>query len=279
MYPAHAAGVEARYVFVRDGIRLRVVESGPAAGPLVLLVHGWGASAYSYRDALPAFAGAGFRAVAVDLPGHGLSDKPAGLDVYTRDGMTATIGALLDALDARDATVVGVSMGGAIALQLAVVHHPRVRRVALINPVGLARVRFTRAARTFAPLALRKSASVFVTRTLVRWLLQLAYLDRSRVSARDVDEYWAAASQPGFAAAATACLHQFSWTPYTEAELAAIECPTLVVIGTRDHLITGSESRVRTIARSRVVRVSGGHAVNEACPAGVNAVLLVFARE
>ncbi len=279
MYPAHAPGIAVREIVVRDGIRLRVLEAGPPDGAPVVLLHGWGASVYSYRDAIPALARAGFRTIAADLPGHGLSEKPPELAWYTREGMTATAGSLLDALDVRAATVVGVSMGGGIALGLAVGHHPRVARVVLINPVGLGHVRFTSIAQLLSPLPLRDYASHMVSRALVRWFLRLAYADPSRVTERDVDQYWAAASRPGFAAALVACLHDFSWDPYTAGQLAGVAVPVLLVLGTRDHLITGSAGHARAMPHVEIVRLNGGHAVNEELPEACNAALIAFVRE
>ncbi len=264
---------------VRDGVRLRVLEAGPHDGRPIVLLHGWGASVYSYRGAIPTLADAGFRVVAADLPGHGLSDKPWDLEQYTREGMTAAIAALLDALDVRDAVVVGVSMGGAIAAGLAIEHHPRVGRVALIDPVGFAPVRFISVAQMVMPLALRDYASFIVAKPLVSWFLHLAYWDQSRVTDDDVEQYWATASQPGFGAAVGACLHRFSWEPFGKEQLAGVRCPVLVVLGTHDHLMVASEARARDIPNLTVVYVNGGHAVNEECPAETNAALLAFARE
>ena len=279
LYPARAAGITTRYVEVRAGLRLRVLESGPADGAPVVLLHGWGASAYSYRDAIPALARAGYRAIAVDLPGHGLSDKPAALGWYSRPEMTATAGALLDSLDVRAATVVGVSMGGGIAAGLAVERHPRMARAALVNPVGFAPVRFTAIAQMLTPLPARDYASYLIARPLVSWFLHLAYRDQARVTEHDVDEYWSTASQPGCAAALVACLHEFTWDPFPPSELARIQVPVLLVLGTHDHLIVGSEAGAAAIAGVRVVRVAGGHAVNEERPEETNALLLAFVRE
>ncbi|MDE3128182.1 MAG: alpha/beta fold hydrolase, partial [Gemmatimonadota bacterium] len=264
---------------LHDGFRLRLLSAGPETGRPVVLLHGWGASASSYRWQLPALAAAGHRVTAVDLPGHGLSDKPAALDAYTRRALVAAAAGLLDALDVRDAVVTGVSMGGGIALGLAVTHHARVGRVALVNPVGFAPVRFTTVAQLVSPLVLREYASYVVAKPLVAWFLRLAYADPARVTDDDVEQYWATAAQPGFGAALVACLHRFSWAPYAERELSGIRVPALLVVGTRDHLITGCEGRAAAVPGIEIVRVDGGHAVNEERPAEVNAALLALARE
>ncbi|MEQ1568424.1 MAG: alpha/beta fold hydrolase, partial [Myxococcota bacterium] len=70
-------------------IRVRALESGPADGPPILLLHGWGVSSYLWRHNILALASAGHRVVAVDLPGHGLSDAPEGVGAYTLERFTA----------------------------------------------------------------------------------------------------------------------------------------------------------------------------------------------
>ena len=64
-----------------------MVERGDPDSPPVLLVHGWGCSAYVFRQNIPALADGGFRAIAFDLKGHGLSDKPQTADEYTSLGL------------------------------------------------------------------------------------------------------------------------------------------------------------------------------------------------
>jgi haloalkane dehalogenase len=76
MYPAGVAGVTVRRHRLANRLTVRVLESGPADGEAVLLVHGWGGCVYSFAELIPALNHAGFRTVALDLPGHGLSDKP-----------------------------------------------------------------------------------------------------------------------------------------------------------------------------------------------------------
>jgi len=81
-------------VTLSDGVTVRVAESGDASAPTVLLVHGWGASMYMWRDWFAPLAAAGRRVVAVDLPGHGLSDKPTDPGRYTQiSGVSGPVGA------------------------------------------------------------------------------------------------------------------------------------------------------------------------------------------
>ena len=86
-------GVRASYVTLSDGVAVRVAESegaSPLATP-VLLVHGWGASIYMWRDWFAPLAASGYRVVALDLPGHGLSDKPSDEGRYRLESLTATV--------------------------------------------------------------------------------------------------------------------------------------------------------------------------------------------
>src|SRR5262245_21743309 len=79
-----------------NGVRLRIAEMGK--GPLVLLVHGWPESWYSWRHQLPALAAAGYRAVAPDMRGYGKSDKPAAVEDYDIQHVTGDLAGLVDTL-------------------------------------------------------------------------------------------------------------------------------------------------------------------------------------
>src|SRR5262252_7798607 len=82
-----------------NGIRLRIAEEG--RGPLVVLLHGWPESWYSWRHQLPALAAAGYHAVAPDMRGFGRSDKPAAVAEYDIQHVTADAVGIIDALGGR----------------------------------------------------------------------------------------------------------------------------------------------------------------------------------
>ncbi|HYD53246.1 MAG TPA: alpha/beta fold hydrolase, partial [Gemmatimonadaceae bacterium] len=98
MYPAHDHRVAARMLALPSGIHVRVVEAGPCDGRPVVLLHGWGAGAYTYRHNLPALADAGLRATAVELKGHGLSEKPSAPGEYAFGAMLGHVHEVLAAL-------------------------------------------------------------------------------------------------------------------------------------------------------------------------------------
>ena len=89
----------ARFKMVEtNGIKLRVALEGPEDGPLVLFVHGFPESWYSWRHQLRALAGAGYRAAAVDVRGYGGSDKPHAVEAYDMETITADIAGVAAAL-------------------------------------------------------------------------------------------------------------------------------------------------------------------------------------
>jgi len=101
-------------VITVDGDRVAYRAAGK--GPVVLLVHGMAGSSVTWRHVMPALSRR-FTVVAPDLLGHGQSDKPRG--EYSLGAHTDTLRDLLDTLGHRRATVVGQSLGGGIAMQLA----------------------------------------------------------------------------------------------------------------------------------------------------------------
>lgn len=115
-----------------DGHRIHLIERG--VGEPVLLIHGFADSAYTWHRNVDALARAGFHVLAYDQPGHGESSLPRGYR-FGVDGLARVALGVLDALGVEQAHVVGSSMGGGVALYLAVHHPDRVHRVVAVAPV------------------------------------------------------------------------------------------------------------------------------------------------
>ena len=98
-----------------NGIKLRIAEVGK--GPLVILVHGWPESWYSWRHQLPALAAAGYRAVAPDMRGYGKSDKPQAVEDYDIQHLTADLAGIVDALGEKEAILIGHDWGAIVSWQ------------------------------------------------------------------------------------------------------------------------------------------------------------------
>ncbi|HEY1119170.1 MAG TPA: alpha/beta hydrolase, partial [Acidimicrobiales bacterium] len=96
-----------------NGIELHAVELG--SGPLVLLVHGFPESWYSWRYQLPVLAAAGYRVVAVDVRGYGRSSAPEAIEDYRMLRHVADNVALVAALGEERATIIGHDWGAPIA--------------------------------------------------------------------------------------------------------------------------------------------------------------------
>ncbi|GAA3289302.1 hypothetical protein GCM10020295_00860 [Streptomyces cinereospinus] len=111
--------------------RLHLVEQG--TGPLVLLVHGFPESWYSWRRQLPALAAAGYRAVAIDVRGYGRSSKPAATDAYRMLDLVEDNVAVVRALGEESAVIVGHDWGSNIASASALIHPEIVRAVGLLS--------------------------------------------------------------------------------------------------------------------------------------------------
>src|SRR5258708_18021667 len=122
-----------------NGIRMHVAEAGQ--GPLVLLLHGFPESWYSWRHQLAALAQAGYHAVAPDQRGYGQTDRPAEIEKYTQLHLVGDIIGLLDALQEEQAVVVGHDWGAPIAWNAALMRPDRIRGVvglsASYRPRGL----------------------------------------------------------------------------------------------------------------------------------------------
>jgi haloalkane dehalogenase len=114
-------------------LRVHYLDEGERGAETVLLLHGEPSWSYLYRHMIPPITAAGFRAVAPDLPGFGRSDKPAARDDYTYARHVAWMGAVLDALDLRDITLVCQDWGGLIGLRLVAEHPDRFARVVAAN--------------------------------------------------------------------------------------------------------------------------------------------------
>lgn len=110
-----------------NGLRLHVAEQGE--GPLVLLLHGFPESWYSWRHQFGPLAGAGYRVVAPDQRGYARSDRAASADEYTLPHLVGDVTALITALGAENAVVVGHDWGAPVAWTTALLRPDLVRGV------------------------------------------------------------------------------------------------------------------------------------------------------
>jgi pimeloyl-ACP methyl ester carboxylesterase len=262
MYPAGVATLRARQVATSEGLSLRVIEGGPPNAAPVVLLHGWGASAYSFAEVIDGLVADGRRIVAVDLPGHGLSAPFADASRYTVGAMADAVADALAVAGVTRATVVAHSMGAAVATNLAQRARVSVDGLALIAPVGVGRVPLAALGRALAPEAVLPLVQRSLRRATVAMILRhVAFGTPGRPTERDVDEYWAPTQFPHFARAAHACLHHVDWRPAIGA-LSAERTPVLMIAGAGDRLVRDVAAGARRVPGARVLEVpDAGHLV------------------
>lgn len=129
---------DVRHADVPDGeggaLRMSWAETGPATGPVVLLLHGEPTWSFLYRTMMPVLADAGLRAIAPDMIGFGRSDKPTEITDHTYARHVEWMRALaFDVLDLREVTLVGQDWGGLIGLRLVAEHPERFAGVVVAN--------------------------------------------------------------------------------------------------------------------------------------------------
>lgn len=266
-----------RRVTLASGVTLRVLEAGPVTGPPLLLLHGWAVSAYLWRHNILPLAAGGFRVFAPDLPGHGLSDASQAAGSYTLPRFTGAVRELMDALGLSRARIAAQSMGGKIAVQLALESPERVARLLLFGPVGFGDIPVSQALAPLLPTLSGDLITWFVPRRLVAFVQHRVYGKLGYFTERDVDEYWAPTQFPAVVRAQFTMLKEFSWGLWDEASLRQLQTPTHVVFGTRDRTVrpTQAERVARMLPHGTLTWIpDGGHVVMEEVPDRVNTMFL-----
>jgi pimeloyl-ACP methyl ester carboxylesterase len=222
----------------------------------VVLVHGIAACWQSWLETIPRLAADGRRVIALDLPGFGASEMPR--DEISIAGYGRTVESLCDALDLGQVVVVGHSMGGFTAAEMAIQFTDRVERLVLQAAAGISTNNLRReptmaAARLLAGVGAQAVArSRFVAaRPRLRWFaLQTVMRHPGRIPADLVYELMAHSGREGFVPALQAILSY----DFRE-RLPGIACPTLVVWGAEDVLVPArdADEYVRVIPGARKV--------------------------
>jgi pimeloyl-ACP methyl ester carboxylesterase len=268
-----------------DGTRAWVEQAGPADGAPIVLIHGFGGSAWSWRETVPVLADAGYRVVAVDLANFGLSDKSWDRDT-THARQADLVAGLLDGLGIASATVVGHSMGGNILAWLAARHPGRVDRAVLVDaatgpaatggeggPLGV--LLQLPNVRRIAQLVIRSQLDA----DRLGDLLRSAYADPARATADALAGYRAPLETVDWDEALLAILRDggASALPVPIEDLLGM--PTLVVWGRHDGwipLADGEALRAALPAAEWRIIDDAGHLPMEEQPAAFNEILLTW---
>jgi pimeloyl-ACP methyl ester carboxylesterase len=272
-----------RFVSI-GGRAMNVIDLG--AGPPIVFIHGLSGSWQNWLEQVPVFA-RDHRVVAFDLPGFGASPMPA--QEISISGYAHTVDALFDALGLDSAAVVGNSMGGLIGAELAIHFPPRVERLALVSAAGLSmdRYRDDRALTVLRTADKRLAAyagwlgsrsEALSRRPRARRLIFGIVAHRPELlSGPLVAEQIRGSGKPGFVPA----LDALTSYPIRD-RLPEIACPTLIVWGANDLLISVRDADVfeALIPDARkVVWPETGHVAMLERPEAFNRLLAAFLAE
>ena len=236
------------FAITADGIRLAYEAVGDGA-ETVVLIHGFGSSrAQNWRDVgwYQTLTGAGYRVVAMDCRGHGMSDKPHTTPGYGHDEMANDVLAVMDHAGIEVAHVMGYSMGGFIAIQLTIRHPERVARL-VVGGVG--------ATYLDSPEHSRDRVADPKVRAMIADAMTAE--DPSTIANPTARAFRAFADQPGKDRLALAACMRAPTKNLPREVLARSTRPVLVVCGEKDDLTGGPQALAAAFADGRAVVVPG----------------------
>lgn len=263
------------------GLRWHVQEAGQ--GPTCLLVHGTGAATHSFRDLLPLLSER-FRVLAIDLPGHGFTTRPADNAALSLPGMASALGQLLGELGVVPDIAVGHSAGAAILCRMTLDGLIRPRELISLNGALLPLSGFKHPAIT--PFVRAIASSHWVSRFFARRLESPREVERmlaatgSQLEPRGTELYGRLSRCPSHAGAALAMMAVWDVRPIEE-NIAGLRVPLTLVVGALDRMILpGEAARVqRLLPQAEIAQFAElGHLAHEERPALISTFITERAR-
>jgi len=261
-------------VTLGDGRELNLLLAGSGAGAPLVFLHGLGGSQSTWQVVLGELADS-HRVVAIDLPGHGTSDRRAGAD-YTATGLAIAVTEVIGLLELTRPILIGHSLGGAVAMRIAADKPSLLIGLVLINSAGLGA--------EISPELTRLMASEPGPET-ARGLLELYYEDSKLVLDRGVQEMaqmqlaegaWSAQK-----AVASAAFREGSQSESVAVDPASVLVPVQIVWGELDRVIPSEHAlaAVRAFPDATLAFVSGvGHVPQVEAAARTATLIKRFAR-
>lgn len=236
------------YATLANGLRLHYLDEG--SGPVVLWLHGSGpgASGFSnFKGNFPAFVEAGYRNIVLDLPGFGRSDKPDDVQ-YHLEFFVSCVVDLLERIDVPRCTVLGNSLGGAIALGMALLKPALIEKLILLAPGGVEeREAYFRMEGIVRMVSLFNAGPIGLEE--MRSMMRLQLFDDSILPQSLIEERVAVAqTQPKN-------LFSTMMVPNMEARLGEIQAPILGFWGSNDNFnpVSGAQRIINGTANARFI--------------------------
>jgi pimeloyl-ACP methyl ester carboxylesterase len=264
-----------------------VIDLGPTDGEVVLFVHGLGGTWHNWLENLPAFADAGYRVIAPDLPGFGASEMPE--EKISIPGYGRWVDALCTELGIGACALVGNSMGGFIGAEVAIQMPERVSRLVLVSAAGISAEKL-RNERVLSLLYATQAVGAYVSGAVVARAAGLARRPRLRRAAMWFVTKHPEDLSPALAYEQIAGIGTDGFLPALDAlsdypirdRLGDIACPTLIVWGRDDLIVPVRDADVfeALIPDSRkVIWDDTGHVAMLERPEQFNALLADFLEE
>lgn len=269
------------FLTLSDGLKVHYRDEGNAAGPPLVLVHGFSASLHTWEPWVDEL-GDDYRVISLDLPGHGLTRSPAP-DKMNIAYFAEVVGELADRLGAKDYTLVGNSMGGATAWQFALSRQDQLDGLVLIASSGWQEQQITGDRPIIFSLLANKFArniiKDFDLKALIRSGLKDSFYDQSFVTKDMVSRYAYLSRAPGHRDGILALMSGAERMPASAQTLKLIAVPTLIMQGAEDNLVhpSGAPKFHDAIAGSELIMYDQvGHLPQEEIAARSAADLRTF---
>lgn len=263
------------------GIRWHVQRMG--YGPVVLLIHGTGASTHSWRDLAPRLAER-FTVIAPDLPGHAFTERPPSRDLSLTN-MTRLVCKLVETLDVQPALVVGHSAGAAVALRMAL--DKCIAPAAIVSLNG-ALFPFSGVARhVFPPVARLMLLNPFTPRIFTAQAESPQRVERlientgSKIDERGLELYKRLFRKTGHVLGALGMMANWDLQPLQDA-MGEIDTPVVLIATEDDRAIPPSNSMSARdkLVNAKVVYLRGlGHLAHEEAPEQIAKIIEQTARD
>jgi pimeloyl-ACP methyl ester carboxylesterase len=285
------------YFLEIDGMSTYLLEAGDQDAPPVMLLHGWGASTFTWRENMSALAEAGYHVIAFDRPPYGLSTKTGAGIPYTLSALADFTAKVMDSLGIEKAVLVGQSQGGGVVGYFAVKYPERVEKIVLVSAAlypsddlpadkgGFDVQSLAASLLSFRPIEwwTRLGVRIFAKPDLAANLLRSAYYDPAFLTPEIADGYSRQLKVIGWDSALVDQIKIGALSRNADAitadQIAGISVPVLIMWGRDDTWVPlGIGERLKALlpAAMMVIYPEVGHLPQEEVAQSFNHDLIAF---